>query len=170
MSRILAPPRTLQLILAPTGSVDPNAYHVLRSLELSCDGLELALYVIGASSLVRVVAPVGDFTEVIACEGAPAPAETLGTARLRVGAGAAAASLAVARPAFGYRVRLWTAALDAVPPEPPLPHLLEHRFPGPDRPLTRIEAAPARGGLRLRTRHDYPECGLAVWSESDWTM
>jgi hypothetical protein len=123
------------------------------------------LRVIGASSLVIVQSASLVLVELIAC-GTPVSASLAAAAV--AGRPGASSAVAVARNGFSYSARLWTARLGDERATTPYPHLVEHRFPGPGSPLTRIEAGEWEGMLHLRTRHDYPEAETVVWSESEW--
>jgi len=147
--------------------VDLAHYRVFATHDLAFVDGAVRLHVIGASSLVLVQLPGLALAEVIACTDGvpPSPALARGVISLSSGSNAA---LSASDQRFSYQARLWAVPIDGEEPAGRWEHLLEHRFPGPGAPLTRIEAATTGGGLRLRTRHDYPEAGVTVWSESDW--
>jgi hypothetical protein len=153
----------LELRLIPLRDLSPAEFPALAEHRVTLGGTRITLRVIGASSLVIVETDALALVELIAC-GAPT-ASALATAAVTGGPGSNSA-VAVAQPGFSYSATLWTARFGDERAAPAYSHLVEHRFPGPYTPLTRIEAGERDGAILLRTRHDYPEAATVVWSES----
>ena len=153
----------LELRLTRRREISIGEFPALAQRQVSLNGARVTLRVIGASSLVVVETGSQAFVELIAC-GVPA-APALASTAVSGGPGSNSA-VAVAQPGFSYSATLWTARFGEVHATPAYPHSIEHRFPGSHSPVTRIEAGEEGGALLLRTRHDYPEAGTVVWSES----
>lgn len=153
----------LELRLTRLRDLSLMEYPALAEQQVTLSGVHVTLRVIGASSLVIVESASLALVELIAC-GAPG-LSALATAVVSGGPGSNSA-VTVAQPGFSYSATLWTACFGEERTTPSYPLQLEHRFPGPHAPLTQIEAAERAGALLIRTRHDYPEAGTVVWSES----
>jgi len=159
----------LRLFLLRSGQVRPEEYAVFATRDLVFPWGGVRLHVIGASSLVLVRSRAGEYAEVIACGQEPDRAARL--AEARVGVPGSLRLLVGEDGAFRYRASLYGTPLGGMSPtggSEELSHALEHRFPGPGSPLTRIEAGGDGRAFSLRTRHDYPEEEVTVWSESFW--
>ena len=153
------------MIHGPANGLDLNRFEVFAKQELELEACRLQVHVIGESSLVIASTARGAWFELITC-GQRLPGAQAHV-RLTSG-GSAAACVSSAKPGCAYAGRLFTQTVGSSPFAAPLPHAVEHRFPGPGDPATRIEVGPTGSGVRVRTRHDYPEAGLVVWSESAW--
>lgn len=155
----------LRLFLCDGAALDLREYEVYASREAAWGSGRLRFYVIGASSIV--VAERGGMllAEVIACLDRE-PAAMLLSLPFHPEAGAPARAAAMRA---GY---LYTASLSASTfhPSPPAvsDRCLEHRFPGPGSPRTRIHWDFDEEALVIRTWHDYPEADLTVRSVSTW--
>lgn len=153
----------LELRLTHLRNLSLADYPALAEQTVPLKNARLTLRVIGASSLVLIETAAFSLVELIAC-GVPA-APALACTSVSGGPGASSA-VTVTLGEFSYSATLWTARFGSAQPDADYPHQLEFPFPGPHAPLTRIEAGERDGAIHLRTRHDYPEAGTVVWSES----
>jgi len=159
---------TLRLALLPAAAVEARPPRVFARRDGEAAWGRYSLRVIGESSLVVVEWGGGALAELVTCGPAPG-GRLLAGAVFSVAAGSAA-GVSAAGAGFAYEARAWTE-----PPEPAaaggaFPDRVEHHFPGGDSPATVIEADPSPEGLAVRTRHDYPERGVTVWTRSTWRL
>lgn len=161
----VAAPTFLWISHGEAGGLDPRQFPAYAERQVTLGDLHLTLRVIGASSLVLARRGEAAWFELITCQDEAPGAVARVRSRLAVPGCAAVAS---ARPDCTYEGRMWTLPLGRDPFSATLAESLEFTFPAPGDPATRIEAEATPQGFRLRTRHDYPELGAAVWSESEW--
>jgi hypothetical protein len=170
-------PEVLALTLL-SGAVPSGRYQVFRSVEGVLGPWRLSLHVIGASSLVTVsLADGAVWTEIIACTEGPVNGSSLVQTQVSL-APATCATAAVGDGRFTYHVELAAEALHTPAPPADLSGALvvEHRFPGPAEPRTRIVASArerphySQPALELLTHHEYPEKALAIRSRSHWSL
>lgn len=156
----------LELYLAHCTPTELARYRTFASRVLETRWGRCELRVIGASSMVVVATAHQTWLEVIACAEAPA-SHSLAAARLE-GAVPASAACALSLPDLEYSAELTAHSPAELHQAGQWPVLLEYRFPGPGRPLTRLEAQPGPAGLLVRTLHEYPEADAIVLSETRW--
>jgi hypothetical protein len=162
-----ARPGNLSLALLRPAEVTPALATILATRSEPTPWGSVELNVIGASSLIILERPDGALAELVSCLPL-GPTRCLGSAGVVARPGASA-EVGCSGSGWRYTGRLWTTLPDQPAPAP-LPLVLQHRFGGPRDPLTEIHAAVEPAGLRLWTRHDYPEWGVAVWTESRWVL
>jgi hypothetical protein len=161
---IASPPRILTLTLASAEDLHPRRFRVFAEREVLAPWGTVRLHVIGESSLVVVDGGTVDVAEAITCGGC-LPARAMASASISLTMGSEGRAGA---GGLGFSYSGEVVAVSLAEDEAPLmEHVLEHRFPGRGAPLTRVEAEVRAGGLRIRTRHEYPEAGVAVLSRSE---